>query len=173
MTGYIGVLKALGFLDEAGAPTDRYFAFLDQAQSKRVLAEALKEAYSDLFDVNIQANTLAEEDVKNKLKTLTQGKYSEKVVSWMAKTFRALADYADWSEVSVKKSQAASSPVEKQKTEAQPSTQEVTPPLPQPKTVDKATFGQLHYNIQIHLPESRDAAVYDAIFKSLRSHLTD
>jgi hypothetical protein len=30
---------------------------------------------------------------------------------------------------------------------------------------------QLHYNIQIHLPESRDQAVYDAIFKSLKKHL--
>lgn len=29
----------------------------------------------------------------------------------------------------------------------------------------------LHYNIQIHLPETRDAAVYDAIFKSLKEHL--
>jgi len=30
---------------------------------------------------------------------------------------------------------------------------------------------QLHYNIQIHLPESRDQAVYDALFKSLKKHL--
>ena len=30
---YIGVLKGLGFLDENGAPTGRYFAFLDQSQS--------------------------------------------------------------------------------------------------------------------------------------------
>ena len=30
---------------------------------------------------------------------------------------------------------------------------------------------EFHYNIQIHLPESRDQAVYDAIFKSLKKHL--
>ena len=30
---------------------------------------------------------------------------------------------------------------------------------------------QLHYDIQIHLPETRDEAVYDAIFSSLKKHL--
>jgi hypothetical protein len=30
---------------------------------------------------------------------------------------------------------------------------------------------QLHYDIQIHLPESRDAAVFDAIFAALKKHL--
>lgn len=29
----------------------------------------------------------------------------------------------------------------------------------------------LHYNIQIHLPATKDAEVYNAIFKSLREHL--
>ena len=30
---------------------------------------------------------------------------------------------------------------------------------------------QLHYNIQIHLPESRDSLVYDVLFRSLKKHL--
>jgi hypothetical protein len=29
----------------------------------------------------------------------------------------------------------------------------------------------LHYNIQIHLPATKDVEVYNAIFKSLRDHL--
>jgi hypothetical protein len=32
-------------------------------------------------------------------------------------------------------------------------------------------LGGLVYNIQIHLPESRDQAVYDALFRSLKTHL--
>jgi acetoin utilization deacetylase AcuC-like enzyme len=31
----------------------------------------------------------------------------------------------------------------------------------------------LHYNIQIHLPATKDAEVYNAIFKSLKEHLID
>jgi Family of unknown function (DUF5343) len=40
----IGVLKALKFLSDDGTPTQRYFAFLDQTQSARVLAEGIREA---------------------------------------------------------------------------------------------------------------------------------
>jgi hypothetical protein len=31
----------------------------------------------------------------------------------------------------------------------------------------------LHYNIQIHLPATKDVEVYNAIFKSLREHLVE
>src|SRR5579872_1357773 len=93
---YIGLLKSLGFLDPNGKPTDRYFRFLDQSQSKRVLAESIQDAYSDLFAVNVRANELAVADVKNKLRTLTQGKNSEAVLTLMANTFKALVDYAEW-----------------------------------------------------------------------------
>jgi hypothetical protein len=31
----------------------------------------------------------------------------------------------------------------------------------------------LHYNIQIHLPATKDVEVYNAIFKSLKDHLLD
>jgi len=33
------------------------------------------------------------------------------------------------------------------------------------------SLGGLIYNIEIHLPESRDKAVYDVLFRSLREHL--
>lgn len=169
---YIGVLKSLGFLDEGGAPTPRYFEFLDQAKSKQVLAEAIKEAYSDLFDINTKAHELPEADVKNKLRTLTQGKYSENVITYMAKTFRALVDYAEWTEPIKDKAPTPKAPkvddsgdTQKETTKSEPAAE--TPPEPPVRKGET----QLHYNIQIHLPESRDNAVYDAIFKSLRNHL--
>jgi len=58
------VLKALGFIDDAGVPKQRYFDFLDQGQSARVLAEGIREAYSDLFNVNKNAQTLTIDEVK-------------------------------------------------------------------------------------------------------------
>jgi Family of unknown function (DUF5343) len=93
---FIGVLKALGFLDESGTPTQRYYQFLDQTQSGRVLADALREGYADLFAVNTKAYQMSVEDIKNKLKTLTLGQKSDNVISLMANTFKALADQADW-----------------------------------------------------------------------------
>src|SRR5713101_248490 len=77
---FISVLKGLGFLDDSGAPTQRYYAFLDQGESGKILAEAIREAYGDLFQINIKANQLNVDEVKNKLKTLTLGQKSENVV---------------------------------------------------------------------------------------------
>lgn len=92
----IGVLKALRFIDDNGVPTQRYFDFLDQGQSGRVLAEGIRDAYSDLFNVNKNAQNMTIDEVKNKLKTLTLGQKSDNVVSLMANTFKALSDLADW-----------------------------------------------------------------------------
>ena len=165
---YLGLLKALGFLDANAVPTERYFKFLDQSQSKQILAEAVREAYGDLFAVNIKANELTVAEVKNKLRTLTQGKNSDKVLGLMANTFKALVDYAEWTppkKVDGKKDKAP---------DQKPEQKEMPPPPEEPEEESlggKLHKAQLHYNIQIHLPESRDQAVYDALFKSLKKHL--
>lgn len=162
---YINLFKALGLLDDSGSPTERYYRFLDQSIYKEVLAEGIREAYEDLFNININAQTLSIEDVKNKLKTLTQGQKTEKVISLMAMTFSALCSIADWS-VKEKKTQItdnSSKEVEK--------TQDL-------KSIDEKITShsrkeklELHYDIQIHLPETRDESVYDAIFSSMKKHL--
>jgi hypothetical protein len=87
---FIGMLRGLGFLDESGAPTQRYYDYLDQTQSRVVLAQAIREAYGDLFAINKNAHEMTYEEVKNKLRTLTQGKKSDDVISKMATTFVAL-----------------------------------------------------------------------------------
>jgi hypothetical protein len=69
----ISVLKSLGFLADDGRPTERYFAFLDQTQSAIVLAEGIREAYADLFQVNREAHKLQRPDLIGKIKTLSQG----------------------------------------------------------------------------------------------------
>jgi hypothetical protein len=168
---YIGLLKGLGFLDANGAPTDRYFKFLDQSQSKKVLAEAIQEAYSDLFAVNVKANELTLAEVKNKLKTLTQGKNSVNVVTLMANTFKALVDYAEWTPEAQKKAHKKEGDTKKPQDVAPPPTEEKPKEDEEEDVSIKLQKTQLHYNIQIHLPESRDQAVYDAIFKSLKKHL--
>ena len=158
---FIDVLKGLGFLDENGAPTERYFAFLDHSQSGRVLAEALRDAYDELFALNRNAQKMTVEELKGKLKSLTQGQKSENVIGWMANTFKALSDLADWSAPAV--------PAEQPPPEQPKTTPEPPPPLA--GAVSSGGELELHYNIQLILPESRDQAVYDALFSSLRRHL--
>jgi hypothetical protein len=170
----IGVLKALKFIDDNGVPTQRYFEFLDQGQSGRVLADGIRDAYSDLFNVNKNAQALTIDEVKNKLKTLTLGQKSDNVVSLMANTFKALSDLADWKPGSPAVAAAPTPPTPATENKKHESETKTLPPG-QPKMPPAADAVvrplQLHYDIQIHLPESRDAAVYDAIFAALRKHL--
>ena len=166
---YIGLLKGIGFLDANAVPTERYFKFLDQSQSKQVLAEAIKEAYGDLFAVKTKANELSQQEVKNKFRTLTQGKISDKVLHLMANTFKALVDYAEWD--TTKKDEKKEKTGEKKAETIDKELPPVEEEADEEGMGGKLNTAQLHYNIQIHLPESRDQAVYDALFKSLKKHL--
>ncbi|HJR34520.1 MAG TPA: DUF5343 domain-containing protein, partial [Gemmatimonadales bacterium] len=167
---FINVLKDLGFIDTDGVPKDRYYAFLDRSQSAKVVAEGVREAYSDLFAVNKAAQDLSVEDVRNKLRTLYKGAKKDNLINRIASTFAALCEYADFTSPSVQREigegspdkVAATTPVESQSVD------------PGKRLPSKAvSLGALQYHINIVLPESRDQAVYDALFKSLRDHLGD
>lgn len=158
----VGVLVALGFLSQDRKPTDRYFRFLDQTQSAVVLAEGIREAYKDLFQVNTNAHKLSRSEIINKFKTLSQGQLSEAVLDKMALTFSELVKLADF------ETKAAVDSIDSPETIAP----DVDVQGGETRLLQAShSLGGLHYNIQIILPESRDPKVYDALFRSLREHL--
>jgi hypothetical protein len=137
---------------------------MDDERHKIVLAEGMRRAYADLFQLNNKANEKDGAWVKNKLKMLTQGKKSDAVISKMAVTFTALCKEADFST-------PATAPKE---TKVETPAEQPPPALPgkeQPQGQAKEHRFALAYNIHIELPAVRDQAVYDAIFKSLRENL--
>ena len=80
----------------------------------------------------------------------------------MANTFYALMDLADLS-VSA----------EPKKEETQPSEPPPPPKTGTDKERDLHPRPSLHYNIQIHLPATKDVEVFNAIFKALKGHLLE
>ena len=157
-------------LNDTGEPTQRYYDFLDQTQSKKVIATGIQEAYEDLFNLKRDAQNMSQEEVKNKLKTLTQGSKGDKVIDSMARTFKTLCDYADWSEIPIN-SQVNSTSASKNNDISEKPDYVVQN---SPKSVESKPISNqlgLHYNIQIHLPETTNMAVYDAIFQSIKKHL--
>jgi hypothetical protein len=162
----IGVLKALGFIDESGVPKQPYFDYMDDEGHKAVLADAIRKAYADLFKLNNKANEKDAAWVKNKLKMLTLGAKSDVVLARMAATFVALCKEGDFSTT-------VTAPKELTET----TTSDTTVPTPVPTLREESpSYGKHHrfalaYNIHIELPAVRDQAVYDAIFKSLRENL--
>lgn len=136
---------------------------MDQTQSDKVLAEGIRDAYADLFQVNVNAHTLSRTELKNKLKTLTQGKLTDAVLDKMASTFCALVPLADFA------ASAKHKPVDEVGAGEEKKKHEIKEDEKDHGNAIK--LGGLVYNVQIQLPESRDPAVYDALFKSLKEHL--
>ena len=168
---FINVLKDLGFLDTDGAPKDRYYQFLDRSQSATVVADGVREAFSDLFAVNKNAETLTNGEVRNKLRTLYKGSKKDNLINRIASTFTALCEYADFSKSTTVIQKAVPPPVKPTGTDTPQVSAESIIQSSGKTEETKLVLGALQYHINIVLPESRDAAVYDAIFKSLRDHL--
>lgn len=162
----IGILKELGFLNQDGAPQDRYYQFLDKSKSEQVIAEGIREAYSDLFAVNNTAHNMTSDEAFNKLRSLYRGEKKDSVVKLVSKTFVALCEHADFESASL----LDVDPDEPKK--GSTNEEALDPELPKRESLtDGIAFKSLQYHINIVLPDTRDQSVYDAIFKSLRAHL--
>lgn len=168
---FMGILKDLGFLNRDGQPQQRYFDFMDRSLSKQVLAEGIREGYADLFAVNTKANDFTVADAKNKLRTLYAGKKTDLVIGHVAKTFRALCDYADFSGGASPRKERQPKEFAEDTTSAErdPEVRHIPDEPSSPSGKIKVTG--LQYHINIMLPDTRDQGVFDAIFKSLRDHL--
>ncbi len=163
---FIGVLKDLGFLSADGVPQPRYFDFLDRSRSKHVVADGIRECYSDLFAINVSANTLTAADVKNKLRTLYSGKKTNGVIDRVAQTFTALCEYADFTQAAPVREKAEAAEDKKKDSHTHKRRDAEAQGLGPAVALDS-----LQYHINIVLPETRDQGVYDAIFRSLREDL--
>jgi hypothetical protein len=159
---FIPLLKSLGFLTPTGQPTQRYHDYRDHSRSKAVMGEALKEAYQDIFLIKAKPTKTDQDSITGKFKSFHNA--SDDVAQRMAKTFFSLLDLADLSDAKPAK---AEGPPQGAPQESN------TPGLGIPKGHGTPILSDLHYNVQIHLPATKDVEVYNAIFKSLREHFVD
>ena len=160
---FINVLKSLGFLDESGTPTELYFQLFDRSISKRLIADGIRRSYADLFALNVNAQTMTREVLKGKFKTLTGGQKTDSTLNQMVSTFINLCAYADWTEAPA----ISAIPTNEESINTEP--QVITPQLSTEPSMSRGL--DLNYNIHIHLPATRDQAVYDALFASLAKHI--
>ena len=162
-TQFINVLKSLGFLDESGAPTEKYFQLFDRSIYKKLIAEGIRKSYSDLFALNVNSQLMSRDELKGKFKTLTGGQKTDSTLSQMISTFMNLCAYAEWSDTTM-------TFVTQDKIE--PAIEEKAVPVMKPVAESNSSRGlDLNYNIHIHLPATRDQSVYDALFASLAKHI--
>lgn len=157
---FIPLIKKLGLLSSDGAPTEYYNQLKDATNFGYVIAERVKDLYSEIFSINTTINSASDQEIKGAFSRVT-GKDEASVLRYIA-TFKALLPLANFSSQVAKIDPVK--PEEKNQEEIKNSPK--TPYIRQ-EMVD------FHYNIQIHLPATTDINIYNAIFKSIKENLID
>lgn len=162
----VSVLKALGFVDQAGNVTPRWNQYRNTDMAPKVLAEAVREAYSSFFDIYPDAFRRSDEELKNIIiseKPEIQARATQAIIS----TFKALCERADFSDIdstSIEVAAGSSSGNTRERLQVGD--------IPEVRAAAKTGAALvLNVNIQLTVPETTDESVYDKFFAALRKHL--
>ncbi len=172
---FIPLLKSLGFLSSEGVPTPRYHEYRNDALSRKIMGTALKEAYSDIFILRTSPQVEDEPLIQGKFKSTFNA--SDANSKKMMKTFYSLLAIADL-EGSLQRLHTEPKKMIKPEP-AKEIHKEIHKEIPKEivksenDLIKRNNYPSLNYNIQIHLPATKDVEVYNAIFKSIKEHLID
>ena len=153
------VLEFIGFVDNTRKPTDKWRKFRDSSKSGMVLATAIMEGYSSLYQIYPNAHQSSDDDLKNFFRARTEA--GEQAVRRTVNSFKTMCELADFSEIRegevVQKDQAAAEPAANQ------------PKQPQ---IDGQIFpSRLNIDIHIHLSSDANKKQIDQMFASMAKHL--
>jgi len=141
---------------------------MDRSQSAQVLALAVKNAYKPVFTIKAHPSKTDKAAIEGKFKTTFNS--TDAVAQNRANTFFSLLDLCDQDTL-----KTGSAIVAKPAKGPEAAQDEQPPVISSSRTANVTTNAGLglHYNIQIHLPPTKDIEVYNAIFKSIKEHLID
>jgi hypothetical protein len=152
----IGVLKFIGLVDSSGVPTPAWTQFRG-SNHKKLLGEAIRKGYADLFAVYPDAFRRSQSDLDHVFSTSSSG--GRQVIAKTISTFKALTDEAEFSPV-----------------EAQAELSMESGPLHTPAATGHSASvinsgPTVHIDIQIHISPDSSAQQIDQIFASMAKHL--
>jgi hypothetical protein len=154
VSGFPPLLKRLGFLGPDNSPAELYGQF--QADSSRPAAAlaGLRNGFAELFKRNAHVHRADDAKIKDYLVQITGRKKDDQVVTAILGTFNAVRSFVGEGEVS---EEGKPEPPDKQLQD-------------QVNDISRPNLG-LSYHINIVLPETKDVAVFNAIFQSLKQNL--
>jgi hypothetical protein len=153
----IPFLKRTGLLGSDGVPTDRYKRFRNPGQTGKAAAEALREGYKSLYEINENVHDASDDDLSGVVVQATGLEPDSSTTRATIGSFKALKDFAVFDTDDDQEEEE----VEEEPKDNQDETERV---------VLKKGLG-LSYTINLNLPATSDIAVFDSIFKSLKEHL--
>lgn len=150
--------KKIGFVNSDGSPSELYKKFRNGSFSGAAIAEAIKEGYRELSEVNEYFYELSDKDLLGLIVQVTGAEPNGSVAKLTLSTLNSLRSLADFDTVAPE--------------EPSPQIARETISLPQAAPPQGKKVGMnLSYTINLNLPATTDQAVFNAIFKSLKEHL--
>lgn len=163
----IPFIKRMGLVNADGSPTDRYKEFRNQDKSGFAIADAMRELYEPLFEMNEYVYELEPSKLKGLIVEATGNEANSTVVTKTLSTFQALRKKANFE--NLKRVTRDDTKVETFNNLPSPN------PLIHQQTGSTRIKGgeriNLSYTINLNLPATTDIEVFNAIFKSLKQHL--
>ncbi len=157
----LGVLKFVGFIDTNGVPTPRWSSFRG-ANHKKVLGDAVREGYEDLFAVYPDAWERSQADLEHVFSTSSSG--GRQVIAKTVSTFKSLAELAEFAPVGAQ-------------TDLHMSSGPLHVPVSAPEIL--AASGRdvqgggpsVHIDIHVHIAPEASADQIDQLFAAMAKHL--
>ncbi len=149
----VSLAKSLGFIDSSNIPTNKWNEYKNKNKAKQVMASAIRTVYKELFDTYPNAQKRDDATLQNYF----AAKHTEvgtRVAQFMVQTFKNLCEFADFGAVPV----------------AEPAT--TTDTLKETVKIPSGVRPiEININIQLSLPATEDASIYDKLFEALKKHL--
>lgn len=157
----IRVLKFIGLLDSSGVPTEAWQSYRDRDKARQVLANSIRNGYSDLFNHFPDVEARNPENLANYI--AAQTRLGEQATKQAVKTFQALCSLADFSaapdngEATVDNGKSVSA-------------NDHAPLVTPPQNIESPT-PTLHIDFQVHIAADAPPEQIDKIFESMAKHL--
>lgn len=157
VSGFPPILKRIGFLSTDNSPTELYGQFQTEGSRSYAALAGLRNGFAELFKRNAHADRADDDKIKDYLVQITGRKRDDGVISAILGTFNAIRSFIVGEVVTpesgIHDSLSGSTESDQGK-----------------NLLAQGAIG-LSYHINVVLPETKDIAVFNAIFQSLKQNL--
>ena len=159
----LGVLKLIGLIDASSIPTGIWSAYRG-ANHKKVLGDAIRSGYAELFAVYSDAWQRSSTDLEHVFSTSSSA--GQQVIRKTVATFKAVCECAEFGAVDEQPTPVVhTAPIHA------PVSQAAAFPTQVAGVPSNGATPSVHIDIQIHISPEASTDQIDQIFKSMAKHL--
>jgi hypothetical protein len=159
----LAVLRALNFIDASGIPTETWRKFRNRSTAKAVMATAIQSTYADLLTTYPDAYRRNNEALRNFFSSHTD--VGEGGLRFMVGTFKSLVELADFAATGL------SLPADSEDGEDDVPLAHAPTERAGREASKAGTAITVNINVQLQIPETDKAEIYDSFFAAMKKHL--